>query len=70
MPTRSDSAATVMPSGSALAPLIGCFYGLSQPELTVINLRAGFNGQVPHTRQQVERRLGTSPRPLSPHGSR
>jgi hypothetical protein len=46
---------------AALAPLIGCFYGLSQPELTVINLRAGLNGQVPHTRQQAARRLGTSP---------
>ena len=46
---------------SALAPLAGCFYGLSQPELTVINLRAGFNGQAPHTRQQAARRLGTSP---------
>jgi hypothetical protein len=47
---------------SALAPLIGCFYGLSEPELTVINLRAGLNGQVPHTRQQTANRLGTSPR--------
>ena len=47
---------------SALAPLMGCFYGLPQPELTVVNLRAGFNGQLPHTRQQAARRLGTSPR--------
>lgn len=47
---------------SALAPLIGCLGGLSQPELTVINLRAGLNGQVPHTRQQTANRLGTSPR--------
>jgi hypothetical protein len=45
-----------------LAPLIGCLYGLSQPELTVINLRAGLNGQLPHTRQQTANRLGTSPR--------
>ena len=50
---------------SALAPLIGCLYGLSQPELTVINLRAGFNGQVPLTRQQTANRLGTSPRQVS-----
>jgi hypothetical protein len=49
---------------SALAPLVGCFYGLTQPELTVINLRAGFNGQVPHTRQQTANRLGTSPRQI------
>jgi hypothetical protein len=47
---------------SALAPLIGCLSGLTQPELTVINLRAGLNGQVPHTRQQTANRLGTSPR--------
>jgi hypothetical protein len=49
---------------SALAPLIGCLGGLTQPELTVINLRAGFNGQVPHTRQQTANRLGTSPRQI------
>jgi hypothetical protein len=47
---------------SVLAPLMGCLSGLSEPELTVINLRAGFNGQVPHTRQQTANRLGTSPR--------
>jgi hypothetical protein len=49
---------------SALAPLIGCLGGLSKPELTVIDLRAGFNGQVPLTRQQTARRLGTSPRQI------
>jgi hypothetical protein len=49
---------------SALAPLIGCLSGLTQPELTVINLRAGFNGQMPHTRQQTANRLGTSPRQI------
>ena len=27
----------------------------------MINLRAGFNGQLPHTRRQAARRLGTSP---------
>jgi hypothetical protein len=50
---------------SALAPLIGCLYGLSQPELTVITLRAGFNGRAPLTRQQTANRLGTSPRQVS-----
>jgi hypothetical protein len=49
---------------SALAPLVGCFYGLSGIEQVVLNLRAGFAGQVPHTRQQVARRLGTTPRQI------
>jgi hypothetical protein len=62
--SRSRSLATTEGIRSALAPLIGCFYGLSQPELTVIDLRAGFNGQLPHTRQQAARRLGTSPRQI------
>ena len=30
----------------------------------MINLRAGFNGQLPHTRQQAARRLGTSPQQI------
>jgi hypothetical protein len=47
---------------SALAPLVGCFYGLSQIEQVVLNMRAGYAGQLPHTRQQVARRLGTTPR--------
>jgi hypothetical protein len=49
---------------SALAPLVGCLYGLSQIEQVVLDLRAGFAGQLPHTRQQVARRLGTTPRQI------
>jgi hypothetical protein len=46
----------------ALAPLSGCFYGLSRSERAVLNLRAGLNGQLPHSRRQTATRLGSSPR--------
>jgi hypothetical protein len=43
---------------------MGCFGGLSEPEQTVLNMRAGFAGQLPQTRRQVARRIGTSPRQI------
>lgn len=46
---------------AALAPLVGCFSGLSRIEQVVLNMRAGYAGQLPHSRQQVARRLGTTP---------
>jgi hypothetical protein len=46
---------------AALAPLVGCFYGLSRIEQAVLNMRAGYAGQLPQTRRQVASRLGTTP---------
>jgi hypothetical protein len=40
---------------------VGCFSGLSRIEQVVLNMRAGYAGQLPHTRQQVARRLGATP---------
>ena len=58
--TNARLASTAEQLRSTLAPLHGCFYGLTGIERSVLNLRAGFGGKTPHTRQQVANRLNTS----------
>jgi hypothetical protein len=63
--TTARLASTAEQLRSTLAPLRGCFYGLTSPERSVLILRAGLVGQPPHSRLQVANRLNTSTRQVA-----